>query len=117
MLKRKIIVAAVLLLLAGGFVVYQAFRERPTLVIENRSGQRVVYLQVQVGDQRIAFRDIKDKVDIPVTMQLKQGETLTVNVRLEDRAETITRRTLTGDEKLRGVIRPGGSLEIRPAAR
>jgi hypothetical protein len=115
MLKRKLIVTGVLILLAGGFVVYQLVRGSPTLVIENRSDQRIAELVVRAGEQSVGFRDIKNRADLNVMLKLKAGDVLTLEGRLEDGAVARVTRPITSGDKLRAVIRPGGRIEFLQA--
>ena len=59
MLKRKILVLGALLLFAGGFLVVRLVRGSPALVIENRSSEKVVELEIRIGAESITFRDVR----------------------------------------------------------
>jgi hypothetical protein len=114
MLKRKLIVTGVLILLAGGFIVYQLVRGSPTLVIENSSGQRVTVLEVRAGEQKETFRDIKEKGEIRIMLKVKEGDELIFEGQLADEDVIRGRLRITGT-KLRGFIRPKGMIDFRPA--
>jgi hypothetical protein len=115
--KRWAIRLAILVVAGIGFLLWTT-RERPPefLTVANRSGQRVSELQVTLGGETAAFRDVAMGSDVTVPLRVENGQRLTVAGRLADG----TRLRVNGviEEQVRLlVLLPGGEIKFQQPGR
>lgn len=117
MLKRKILGVGALLFFAGGFLVFQLVRGGPSLIIENRSKEKVVELKVRTSAESITFRDVKEGVEVAARLKVEDGEKIVLDVKLADGSVSHGQARFVRGGKLRGVIRPGGMIDFQQSDR
>jgi hypothetical protein len=104
LVRGLLIVAAGVGLLAWALV-------PPKLVIENRSGQTIPFLQLTVAGEKASFKDVKSGASVTVPMKVNESDPFTVEGRLVDDTR-IRGAGVLGENGLILVL-PGGQLELK----
>jgi hypothetical protein len=87
MSKRRISLAVVGLLVVSGlagllWVVWERFQNR--LTVENRSGQPIALLEIAIGGETVAFRNMADGATVTAAFTIATDDHFAVEGRLAD---------------------------------
>lgn len=101
----------VLLIAAAGVGVLVWALQSPRLVIENRSGQTMPFLQVTVAGEKATFRDVATGAAVTAPMKIKESDSYSVEGRLVDSTRVKVAGTLGDTGRI--LVLPGGKLELK----
>jgi hypothetical protein len=109
--SRWLLRLAIPLVLGAAVLIWFLRGQSNHLTIENRSGQPIALLRIEVGGEKRTFRDVATGTDVTVPLSLKSDERFVIEGRLAD--ETTIKASGATVERLRLIVLPRGEIKIQ----